>query len=98
MRRRRDWLTRGVERCVWNEYDRADESEEFTGDSLLEDFHERLSDVTADPEAFLEHDPDDLLIELCKEFGLKAPEFHPRAPPVPAVPPPDAAPASPNSS
>src|SRR5438445_6736493 len=22
VRRRRDWLTRGVERCVWNEYDR----------------------------------------------------------------------------
>src|ERR1700748_1514421 len=22
VRRRRDWLTRGVERCVWNEYER----------------------------------------------------------------------------
>src|SRR5258708_15001303 len=28
VRRRRDWLTRGVERCVWNEYDREDEAGE----------------------------------------------------------------------
>jgi hypothetical protein len=83
--RRRDWLTRGVERCVWNEYERADESEEFTGDSLLEDFHERLSDLMDDPNAFLQLDPDTLLVELCKELGLKPPEFHPRAPPVPAL-------------
>src|SRR5690348_8381309 len=27
VRRRRDWLGRGVERCVWNEYDREDEAE-----------------------------------------------------------------------
>ena len=86
VRRRRDWLTRGVERCVWNEYDRADETEEFTGDSLLEDLHERLSDLMADPEAFLELDPDDLLVELAKELGLDPPEFHPRAPAVPAAP------------
>lgn len=86
VRRRRDWLTRGVERCVWNEYDRADETEEFTGDSLLEDLHERLSDLMADPDAFLQLDPDDLLVELAKELGLTPPEFHPRAPPVPAAP------------
>jgi hypothetical protein len=85
VRRRRDWLTRGVERCVWNEYEREDEAGEFTGDSLLEDFHERLADLMADPEAFLRLDPDDLLVELCKELGLKPPEFHPRAPPVPAA-------------
>ena len=88
VRRRRDWLTRGVERCVWNEYDRADETEEFTGDSLLEDLHERLSDLMADPDSFLELDPDGLLVELAKELGLKPPEFHPRAPPVPAAPSP----------
>ncbi|HLZ76444.1 hypothetical protein [Phenylobacterium sp.] len=86
VRRRRDWLTRGVERCVWNEYDRADETEEFTGESLLEDLYERLSDLMADPDSFLELDPDDLLVELAKELGLKPPEFHPRAPPVPAPP------------
>jgi hypothetical protein len=83
VRRRRDWLTRGVERCVWNEYDREDEADEFTGDSLLEDLHERLADLTADPEAFLGLDPDTLLVELCKELGLTPPEFHPPAPLVP---------------
>jgi hypothetical protein len=87
VRRRRDWLTRGVERCVWNEYDREDEAAEFTGDSLLEDFHERLADITADPEAFLGRDPDTLMVELCKELGLTPPEFHPPAPAVPPVTP-----------
>jgi hypothetical protein len=85
VRRRRDWLTRGVERCVWNEYDREDETEEFTGDSLLEDFQERLADLMADPEAFLALDPCDLLVRLCQELGLTPPEFSPPAPPVPAV-------------
>jgi hypothetical protein len=85
VRRRRDWLTRGVERCVWNEYERGDEAEEFTGDSLLEDLHERLSDLMAEPEAFLALDPDDLLVDLCKELGVKPPEFRPRAPAVPAA-------------
>jgi hypothetical protein len=85
VRRRRDWLTRGVERCVWNEYDREDETEEFTGDSLLEDFQERLSDLMADPQAFLALDPCDLIVQLCKELGLTPPEFSPPAPPVPAV-------------
>ena len=84
VRRRRDWLTRGVERCVWNEYDRDDEAEEFTGDSLLEDFHERLADLQADPEAFLRLDPDDLLVQLCKGLGLTPPAFHPPAPIAPA--------------
>jgi hypothetical protein len=98
VRRRRDWLTRGVERCVWNEYDSTDEADEFTADSLLEDLQERLADLMADPDAFLQLDPDDLLVELCKELGLEPPEFHPRAPRVPAVPPPDAAPAGPDSS
>ena len=83
VRRRRNWLTRGVERCVWNEYDRDDEAEAFTAESLLEDFRERLADLMADPEAFLGRDPDTLLVELCKELGLTPPEFHPRAPPVP---------------
>ncbi len=87
VRRRRDWLTRGVERCVWNEYDREDEAGEFTGDSLLEDLEERLADLMADPDAFLQLDPDDLLVELCKDLGLKPPEFHPPAPPVPAATP-----------
>jgi hypothetical protein len=64
--------------------DREDEADEFTGDSLLEDFHERLADITADPEAFLGLDPDILLVELCKELGLTPPEFYPPAPPVPA--------------
>jgi hypothetical protein len=85
VRRRRDWLTRGVERCVWNEYDSTDETEEFTADSLLEDLRERLADLMADPDAFLQLDPDDLLVELCQELGLKPPEFHPRAPPIPAT-------------
>jgi hypothetical protein len=74
-----------VERCVWNEYERGDEAEEFTGDSLLEDLHERLSDLMAEPEAFLALDPDDLLVDLCKELGVKPPEFRPRAPAVPAA-------------
>jgi hypothetical protein len=87
VRRRRDWLTRGVERCVWNEYDSADEREEFTGGSLLEDFHERLADLMADPEAFLELDPNDLLVQLCQDLGLTPPQFQPPAPPVPAEPP-----------
>jgi hypothetical protein len=86
VRRRRDWLTRGVERCVWNEYDREDETEEFTGDSLLEDFQERLADLMADPEAFLALEPAELLVQLCKELGVTPPEFHPPAPPVPAAP------------
>jgi hypothetical protein len=85
VRRRRDWLTRGVERCVWNEYEREDETAEFTGDSLLEDLHERLADLTADPDAFLRLDPDDLLVELCKDLGLKPPQFHPPAPAAPAL-------------
>ena len=85
VRRRHDWLTRGVERCVWNEYERDDEAAEFTGDSLLEDLRERLADITADPEAFLQLDPDTLLVELCKELGLKPPQFHPPAPAVPAA-------------
>jgi hypothetical protein len=89
VRRRRDWLTRGVERCVWNEYDREDEAAEFTGDSLLEDFAERLADLIADPEAFLALDPCDLLVQLCKDLGLKPPEFYPPAPAVPAAQPAD---------
>jgi hypothetical protein len=83
--RRRDWLRRGVERCVWNEYDREDETEEFTGESLLEDFHERLADLMEDPEAFLALDPCDLIVQLCKDLGLKPPEFQPPAPAVPAA-------------
>jgi hypothetical protein len=90
VRRRRDWLTRGVERCVWNEYDRDDEAEEFTGDSLLEDLDERLADLMADPDAFLQLDPDELLVQLCKDLGLTPPEFHPPAPAVPAATPPAA--------
>jgi hypothetical protein len=85
VRRRRDWLTRGVERCVWNEYEREDEAGEFTGDSLLEDLHERLADLMADPDAFLQLDPDTLLVELCRDLGVKPPEFHPPAPAVPVA-------------
>jgi hypothetical protein len=92
--RRRDWLTRGIERCVWNEYDREDETEEFTGDSLLEDFAERLSDLMADPDAFLALEPTELMVQLCKELGLKPPEFAPPAPPVPARSEPAAADSS----
>ena len=84
VRRRRDWLTRGVERCVWNEYDREDEAAEFTGDSLLEDLHERLADIMADPDAFLALDPDELLVQLCRDLGVTPPTFHPPAPAVPA--------------
>ena len=87
VRRRRDWLTRGVERCVWNEYEREDEAGEFTAESLLEDLSERLADLMADPEAFLRLDPDQLLVELCKDLGLTPPEFHPPAPAVPAARP-----------
>jgi hypothetical protein len=85
VRRRRDWLRRGVERCVWNEYEREDEAGEFTGDSLLEDLHERLADLMADPDAFLQLDPDALLVELCRDLGVKPPQFHPPAPAVPAA-------------
>jgi hypothetical protein len=85
VRRRRDWLTRGVERCVWNEYDREDEAGEFTADSLLEDLHERLADLMADPGAFLSLDPDDLVVQLCKDLGVTPPQFHPPAPAVPAA-------------
>ncbi|WP_394764428.1 hypothetical protein [Phenylobacterium sp.] len=92
VRRRRDWLTRGVERCVWNEYEASDEAGEFTGESLLEDFHERLSDLMADPDAFLALDADTLVVQLCQELGLTPPKFHPPAPPVPpAAPRPPAA-------
>jgi hypothetical protein len=87
VRRRRDWLTRGVERCVWNEYDREDEAGEFIGDSLLEDLGERLADLMADPEVFLQLGPDALLIELCKDLGLTPPQVHPPAPAIPAPPP-----------
>jgi hypothetical protein len=87
VRRRRDWLTRGVERCVWNEYERDDDAAEFTAGSLLEDFRERLADLTADPEAFLRLDPDALLVELCKDLGLAPPGFHPPAPVVPRTAP-----------
>ena len=87
VRRRRDWLTRGVERCVWNEYEAGDEAGEFTGESLLEDFHERLADIMADPDAFLALDPDTLVVQLCQELSLTPPKFHPPAPPVPPVPP-----------
>ena len=85
VRRRRDWLVRGVERCVWNEYERDEEAGEFTGESLLEDLHERLTDLLADPDAFLALDPNDLLVELCKNLGVTPPEFHLPAPVVPAV-------------
>ena len=82
-RRRRDWLTRGVERCVWNEY----EPGEPIGESLLEDFGERLCDLMADPDAFLALDPDEILVQLCKELGLEPPSFSPRAPTVLAAGP-----------
>src|SRR4051794_32579212 len=59
VRRRRDWLARGVERCVWNEHDREEEAGEFTGESLLDDLQERLADLMADPDAFLRLDPDE---------------------------------------
>ena len=87
VRRRRDWLTRGVERCVWNEYEPAEEAGERNGESLLVDFEERLSDLMAEPDAFLALDPDHLLIELCKELGLEPPGFSPRPPPVPTAVP-----------
>jgi hypothetical protein len=41
----------------------------------------------ADPEAFLELDPNDLLVQLCQDLGLTPPQFQPPAPPVPAEPP-----------
>jgi len=91
IRRRRDWLTRGVERCVWNEYDGDDEAGEFTRESLLEDLHERLSDIMGDPEAFLALDPNDLLVELCKDLGVTPPAFQL---PAPAIPPASAASAN----
>ena len=82
--RRRAWLTRGVERCVWNEYEPDDSTQELIGDSLLEDLHERLADLTDDGEAFLALDPDALLVQLCRDLGLTPPQFHPPAPPAPA--------------
>jgi hypothetical protein len=85
VRRRRDWLTRGVERCVWNEHDREEEAGAFTGESLLEDLHERLADLMADPDAFLSLDPDEILVQLCKDLGVTPPRFHPPAPVVPAA-------------
>ena len=87
IRRRRDWLVRGVERCVWNEYERDEEGGEFIGGSLLTDLDERLSDLMADPDAFLALDPDALLVALSQELGLTPPTFHPPAPPVPPAPP-----------
>ena len=88
IRRRRDWLTRGVERCVWNEYERDEESEEFIADSLLEDLGERLADLMADPDAFLALDLDQLLVQLCQDLGVTPPRFHPPAPVVPREPAP----------
>ncbi|MFI4963884.1 MAG: hypothetical protein ACHP9T_00825 [Caulobacterales bacterium] len=85
VRRRCDWLTRGVERCVWNEHDREEEAGAFTGDSLLEDLRERLADLMADPDAFLSLDPDEVLVRLCQDLGVAPPQFHPPAPAVPAA-------------
>jgi hypothetical protein len=38
----------------------------------------------ADPDAFLRLDPDEVLVQLCKDLGVTPPTFHV---PAPALPP-----------
>lgn len=83
--KRKAFITRGVERCVWNEYDDADEDEEATGYSLLRDLNDRLDDL-AENDAFLDADVDTLIAQFCQELGVDPPERPTRTqlPPAPA--------------
>ena len=75
---RKAFITRGVERCVWSEYDDDDADEEATADSLLEDLSDRLDELAND-DAFLAADIDTLIAEFCRELGVDPPERPTRA-------------------
>ena len=72
IQKRRRFIARGVERCVWTEYDRDDEDEEHTAVSLLRDLDDRLDDLAED-DAFLDADADALIAEFCREIGVDPP-------------------------
>lgn len=71
--RRKAFVTRGVERCVWSEYDDDDADEEATAYSLLRDLEDRLDDLARD-DAFLTADVDILIAQFCRELGVDPPE------------------------
>ena len=81
---RKAFITRGVERCVWSEYDTDDAGEEAAACSLLEDLSDRLDDL-ARQDAFLDADIDALIAQFCREIGVGPPERPVRAqlPPAP---------------
>jgi hypothetical protein len=76
--KRKAFITRGVERCVWNEYDDADEDEEHTACSLLRDLDDRLDDLSRH-DAFLDADVDALIAQFCNELGVDPPDRPTRA-------------------
>lgn len=67
-------VTRAVKRCVWSEHDWEDESEQIAGESLVDDLRDRLADLSADGEAFIEAAVDLVIEGLCREFGLAPPD------------------------
>jgi hypothetical protein len=73
--KRKAFITRGVERCVWNEYDDDDADDAY---SLLEDLSDRLDDL-ARQDAFLDADIDALIAQFCREIGVDPPEPPTRA-------------------
>jgi hypothetical protein len=75
---RKAFITRGVERCVWSEYDEDDENEEATAYSLLQDLSDRLDELAED-DAFLSADVDVLIEQFCREVGVDPPERPVRA-------------------
>jgi hypothetical protein len=75
---RKGFITRGVERCVWSEYDNDDAGEEAAAYSLLDDLSDRLDDL-ARQDAFLDADVDALIAQFCREIGVDPPERPVRA-------------------
>lgn len=65
-------MRRAVERLVWDEYERADEGDEETAFSLLDDLNDRLGEL-AEADDFLAADVDALIAELAVELGLEPP-------------------------
>jgi len=71
---RKAFVTRGVERCVWSEYDDDDADEETTAYSLLRDLQDRLDELARD-DAFLTADVDTLITQFCQELGVDPPRL-----------------------
>jgi hypothetical protein len=67
-------VERAVERCVWSEHDWEDENEQVAGESLMDDLRDRLADLSAGGEAFLEADVDLIIEGLCRELGVEPPD------------------------